>query len=150
MDTNVQTLLIVLAVVAFTALIVAVVLPLLKRKGVEMDEVLGLTKSALTNVNATMATLRPFLPQGKGVTTFDQIMAAAQVGVANAEQLHKIGELEPAERKEAARQYIVDAVQLMGVEVNDDVERLIDGAIEAKVLELGHVPIAEAQEVQGA
>ena len=139
MDTNLQTLLIVMAIVFFVALIIAVVLPFLKRKGVDVDNVLESAKTVLSTANATMETLRPFLPAGAGADTFDKIMSAAQVGVANAEQLCHIGKLPADKRKEAARQYINEAVKMMGIDMTPEVGKLIDGAIEANVLELGHV-----------
>ena len=138
MDAKIQTLLIVLMIVAFVGLIIAVVLPFLKRKGVDVDDVLITMKTTLATANSAMETLRPFIPEGKGVDTFDKIMAAAHVGVANAEQLNIIGKLAPEDRKEAARQYINDAVKLMGVDVTPEVSKLIDGAIEAEVLDIGH------------
>ena len=140
MDANLQTLFIVLAAVAVVALVTAI-LSYLKRKGVDVyvDDMLSSTRHALITANTAMETFRPFLPEGKGVDTFDKIMAAAHIGVANAEQLTHIGQLDPAQRKEAARLYIHDAVKLMGVEVTPEVEKLIDGAIEAEVLEIGHV-----------
>ena len=70
----------------------------------------------------------------------DKVLTAANVGVGQAEQLYNIGQLEPGERKDAARQYVTQAVALMGVEVTPEVTKLIDGAIEAEVLNLRHKP----------
>ena len=89
-------------------------------------------------MNSTLALLRPFLPETKETAAVDRILTAAQVGVGNAEQLYKIGELPPEKRKEAARQYINDTLTLAGVTVTPEVSRLVDGAIEAEVLKLGH------------
>ena len=144
MDANLQTLIIVLAATVLVGLIISVIFPLLRKKGVDVDEILSSTKDALAAVNNTMETLRPFLPEGESADTFDKIMVAAHIGVANAEQLSHIGKLDPGERKTAARQYINDAVKLMGVEVTPEVSRLIDGAIEAEVLDIGHKLLTEA------
>jgi hypothetical protein len=133
-----QTLLVVLGVIAVTAIIVAFVLPQFRKRGVDVKTVLDHAQETMDFAMRVMDTVRPFLPENAGVDTFDSIMAAARTGVGNAEQLYIIGQLEPDKRKEAARQYIRDAVKLMGVEVTPEVDRLIDGAIEAEVLELGH------------
>jgi len=45
---GIETLLIVLAVLAFLSIIVGFVIPLLKRKGVDVDGILGQTKQALS------------------------------------------------------------------------------------------------------
>ena len=49
---------------------------------------------------------------------------------------------------EAARQYINEAVKMMGVEMTPEVSKLIDGAIEAEVLDIGHKLLAEANPPQ--
>ena len=138
---NLQTLIIVLAVVVLVGVVLGVVLPLLRRKDVDVDSIIKTAQSTLTTVNVTMDTLRPFLTEVKGVDTFDKVVSAAGSAVEQAEQLNMIGNLEADKRKEAARQYAVDALKLMNVKVTPEVGRLIDGAIEAKVLELGHTVI---------
>ena len=133
-----QTLIIVIAVLILVGIILAVVLPLLKKRGIDMGAVLDRAKDSLDTVNKTLDMLKPFMEDSPVVDAFDKILNAATVGVGQAEQLHLIGQLEPEERKDAARRYVIDAVKLMGVEVTPEVSKLIDGAIEAQVLELGH------------
>jgi len=136
---NVWILILVLAVVVCTAAIVSVIVPYLKRRGVDMKAILDKTKEAIITVNNTLEMIRPFLKESNGVDVFDKIITAASTGVGQAEQLYLMGELEPRQRKEAAREYILDACRLMGIEVTPDVLKLIDGAIEAEVLWLGHI-----------
>ena len=130
------TLVIVLAVIAAVGIVLAFVLPFLKRRGVDVAVVLDRAKDALSIVNKTLDTVRPFLPESVGLGTFDKILGAAHVGVGQAEQLYNIGQLKPEDRKAAAREYIIDTLNLMNVEVTPEVERVIDGAIEAEVLGL--------------
>ena len=136
---DIQTLLIVLAILVGVGVILAFVLPYLKRRGVDMQKIIDQANNALAVANNTFETIRPFLQDAPGVGVFDDIMAAARVGVGNAEQLYHIGQLEPAQRKDAARQYVLQVAKLTGIEVTPEVEKLIDGAIEAEVLELGHL-----------
>lgn len=135
---NPQTLFIVLAVIALAVLAIAFILPYLKRRGVDVDTLLSNAKDALLTVNKTLDTIRPFLPATPGLALFDKILAAASVGVGNAEQLYHVGKLEAGGRKKEAKEYIVTTLNLIGVDITPEVDKLIDGAIEAEVLSLGH------------
>jgi len=141
MSNTTDTLLCVLAVIGFTCLMVGLIFPMLKRKGVDVDELLDKTNAALEVASKAFDTVKPFLPDGAGIDAFDRILEAAQVGVGNAEQLYKVGKLRGDERKQAAKNYVYDTLKLMEVEVTPEVERLVDGAIENNVLDLGHKPV---------
>ena len=135
---NILTPVIVLAIVITVSAIITIAMPYLKKRGVDAGEVLAQIKESIGALDNTYSLLKPFFTETSGAETIDKILAAANVGVANAEQLYHIGQLSANERKAAAREYIVDALGLMDVTVTSEVERLIDGAIEAEVLELGH------------
>lgn len=62
------------------------------------------------------------------------IFDIASIAAANAEQLFLTGKLAKNERKEAARNYVYAALTTMGVEVDDNIQMIIDGAIEAVCL----------------
>jgi len=79
-------------------------------------------------------TVTPFLPDTPQVDKLKTIADAAEIGVGQAQQLYRIGQLDPEERKGEAQRFIREAVQLAGIEVTPEVNRVIDGAIEAKVL----------------
>ena len=140
MNEGIQTLLIILAVLAFVTLVLTVVLPYLKRKDIDVQSIIDSSKAALANAGKAMDLLRPFLDEVEGVAIFDKIKDAAEIGVGNAEQLYKIGELGADERNAAAKEYVAGALKLMGVEVTSEVQRLVDGAIQNDVLNLGHKP----------
>ena len=103
-----------------------------------MNNILTSAEDTLATLGKAFDTLRPFLEDLPGVDIFDKIIAAAHIGVGNAEQLYNIGQLEPGARKLAAHEYIVKSLNLMGVAVTPEISKLIGGAIEAEVLELGH------------
>ena len=136
MNNNLETLLIVFAVIAAVGLILAFVLPFLNRRGVDVPAILEQAKDLVNTGSQVFDTVKPFLPESVGLGTFDKILGAVHVGVGQAEQLYNIGELPKEERKAAAREYIIDTLNLMNVEVSPEVERVIDGAIEAEVLGL--------------
>ena len=131
----IETLLVVLGAIVVAALMIRFVFPRMESRGVDVPALLESVRQAASTADRVLETVRPFihLPDLLG-----QITAAAHVGVANAEQLWLTGQLEGAERKDAARQYIRDTLTLIGVEITPEVERVIDGAIEAEVLALGH------------
>ena len=135
---NILTPVIVLAIVVTVSAVITIAIPYLKKRGVNVGEMLAQIKESIGSLDNTYNLLKPFFIETSGVETIDKILAAANVGVANAEQLYHIGQLSANDRKSAAREYIVDALGLMDVAVTSEVERLIDGAIEAEVLELGH------------
>jgi len=130
------TMLIVVAVMLFVALIVAVIIPFLKRKGVDIDAIIVKIGDMTNLANTAMVALRELLPEGAVTDVFEKILRAAEVAVWNAEQLNKIGKLEADQRKEEARQYIKDAITQIGITITPAIERLIDGAIESQVLKL--------------
>jgi len=136
-----QTLLVVLGAIVVAALMIRFVLPRLDARGVDVPAVVESAKSVVATANNIVNVLRPFLAEVTGIDVVDKILATAHVGVGNAEQLYLVGQLEPGERKNAARQYIRDTLTLIGVEITPEVERVIDGAIEAEVLSMGHKKI---------
>lgn len=138
-----QVLLIVLGIIIGVAVVLCLALPYLKRKGIDLSGIIAKSKEAVESVNAAMTTIRPFLNQSPGLAIFDKILGIAKIAVGNAEQLYHIGQLEADQRKAEATDYIYQALALAGVEVTPEVTAVVEGAIEANVLELGHKPKKE-------
>jgi len=124
-----EIMLVVLLSVAVVLIAVFVAVPQFKRKGVDVDGVIDLTKRVIAQANKTMDTIRPFLPEGGGLDVFAKITAAATVAVGNAEKLAQIGQLPADQREDEARKYMFDALALAGIEITPEIDRLIDGAI---------------------
>jgi hypothetical protein len=133
-----QELLIVFGVIITVLLLLLLVLPALKRRGVDMAKILDWIKGVIAAVSPTIDAIKPLLPPSSGLVVFDKILSAAAVGVGKAEQLYRIGELEGDQRKQEAKAYILDVLKLAEVEITPEVARLVDGAIESEVLNLGH------------
>ena len=136
--TNLQTLLIVIGIIAATLLVLAVVVLVLKKRGVDLDKVLTLTQSAINTASTAFALVKPFVDDKNTVDIADKIFAAANVGVGNAEQLLHIGKIPEENRHEEAMKYVQNTLGLAGVEWTPDVEALAEGAIQACVNSLGH------------
>jgi hypothetical protein len=137
---SVQTLIIVLAVIAATALVLAFVLPYLKKRRLDLQLIIDQGRNALNAFDKTLTTLRPFFEDTAGdkLKLLDTVFAAAHIGVGNAEQLYHVGQLKAHERNAAARKSIIDTLALAGIEMNTEIEAVIDGATECEVLALGH------------
>jgi len=133
-----ETMFIVLAFILLVVVSAVVILPMFKRKGIDAEAVLKQTRDALVTVSNAFDTVKPFLPESAAVNKFEDIVGIVQIGVDNAEQLYHISELEGDKRKVAAKQYIDDALDFVGIEKTKAVERLVDGALEASVFRLGH------------
>ncbi|MDR0905740.1 MAG: hypothetical protein LBN00_06160 [Oscillospiraceae bacterium] len=140
---NGQILFLILGIIAVVIIALAVVLPELKKRGVNLDAILTQTQKAVETATTAMTLIKPFVADVKGVDVVDKILTTAAAGVGNAEQLYKIGELKGDERNKAAKQYVYDSLKLTGVEVTSDIERLVTGAVEASVNALGHAPAPE-------
>ena len=76
--TNLQTLFVVLAVLIGVGVVLAAVLPALKRRGVDVHKIIGQTKDAIKLASETMDILRPFVKDAVNVDVFDRILGAAQ------------------------------------------------------------------------
>lgn len=134
------TLLAIIGVIAGLAALLSVLLWLRKR-GVDMDAVVVQSQAAIAKFSSIFEQVRPFIPDGKGTDTVDKIIKAAHIGVENVEQLNKMSKMGPEEKKAAARGYVFDALSVMGVETSPEVTRLVDGAIESEVWEMGRKAI---------
>ena len=78
------------------------------------------------------------LPKGKHHATFDQVMQYAQIGVAQAEQLYKVSQIEGDARKQVAREFAHKSLSMAGISCTPELESILDGCIEAAVQQLGH------------
>ena len=135
---NVETLLLALASAALVFAAVALIIPALRKRGFDPE-------AALTNANKTIASLtgalslaRPFLAESEGLKKIDTAIEVAKVGVRNAEQLCLLEKLPPEERNGYAKRYAADTLRSIGFEVTPEMQAVIDGAIEAEVMTLGH------------
>jgi len=133
---NLNTLAIVFAVLAVVGVAVSIILPYIKKQGIDLSAGINTIWEKMNAISGAMELIRPFIQNSSGVDAFDKILGAAHVAVGNAEQLYNIGQLEPDKRKAAARSYVIDALGLLNVDITPEVEKLIDGAIEAEVLGL--------------
>ena len=138
--TNLQTLLIVLGIIVAAMLVLAFVVPVLKKRGIDLDKVLAQTQSAINTASTAFALVKPFVDDKNTVDVGDKILTAASIGVGNAEQLLHIGKIPAERRHDEALKYVRDTLFLANVPWSNEVEALTEGAIQASVNALGHKP----------
>ena len=131
--TDTQILITVLTIGFGSVIIICLLLPYLQRKGVHVDTIIAEAKAVTAKISGMAEIITPFIAQAEVADISAKIISYATVGTNMAEQLYKIGELPKDERNEASINYVTDALQIAGVEITPEVERLTEGAIEAAV-----------------
>lgn len=115
-------------------LFIALTVLTIRRKNLSLEQSLQELQANLTQASKIIDAL----PNSKYGTSFDQVMQYARVGVAQAEQLYKISQIERDARKEAARQFAHKSLSLAGVKCTPELESILNGCIESAVQQLGH------------
>ena len=129
-----QILIVTIGVVITVGLVLGVLLPYLKRRGVDVQKLLDQSKEVLAAANSAYDIVKPFIKDSVDTDKFDKVVKVANVGMQNVQQLYDSGQMtDPDERKAAARQYSIDALTLIGIDVTPEVLRVVDGAIESNI-----------------
>ena len=144
---NNQTVFILL-IALFAATVCMMVLwmiPRLVKRGIDVSGLLekaGMTVKALDTVADTVKTLMPGAP---GLKVVDTIIYYADRAVLGAEQMYKASQIPKEERKEAAEDIVYRSLEAAGIEITDEMEVVIAGAIEAAVFGLPKTHDADSQ-----
>ena len=85
---------------------------------------------ATENVVSTIATI---FPNSKAVNVLQIIEKWSRKSVEAVEQLYNASKLDKAKKKDTAKQQVYSVLKLLGIEKTDEIETIIDGAIEAEV-----------------
>ena len=144
--TDTQVLIAVIVIAFVIVLFFVALLPLLRRKGVDLNGIIAEAKSVTAALTNMAEVVTPFLSDSKATDVTAKIIAYANVATNRAEQLYKVGELPKDQRNKAARDYVYDTLKLAGVEITPEVERLTAGAIEAAVYTLKPLDKADEEE----
>ena len=137
---NLTIFLIIMGVVFGAGVCFFILFPFLKRKGVDTEELLNTLSKDLKGINGFTDALKTMFPNIDAVKIIDKIVDYAEIGVAKAEQLYKINQIQGDERKAEAEKFVFNSLSMAGIEINDQVRAIVDGCIEAAVLALGHAP----------
>lgn len=133
---NAIILLVVLAAVLAVFGGLAVVIPRLVKKGIDISGVLVGTGEVLDTTETVVDTLQEFFPEVPAFALIDRVIGWAQKAAEAAEQLYKTSKIEEAQRKDEATRLVYEFIAAAGVELDGDMKKIVDGAIEAAVFAL--------------
>ena len=125
---------IVLAGLYFATL--AVIIPLLKKKGVNGVDALNQTSNVLTVTDNMLDQVKEYFPEVPYINTIDKVLEYANKAVKVAEQKFKDGEITSDERKVEAISFLKSLLELSGLEINDKIYDVIGDIIEGEVFNL--------------
>lgn len=139
------TVLITLAIVAS----ITVVVPLVKNKGVNIPTALNNVENGLETAGTLLKTADAILPNNPAINILKIVDSIAKTGVSGAEQLYVASQLAADQRNAKAKEIVNAALKVANIETTPELEKVIDGTIEAEVLALGHAP-ADIKKLQDA
>ncbi len=140
--------LLVMAAVAALCLACVVVIPRLKRKGVNVPATLESVSVGLDSADEITDMLKAAFPANFFINIADKVIDYAKIGVAQAEQLCRINDIARDDRKQAATDFVYQSLRMSGHEITPEIEKITAGAIEAAVMGLGH-KLDEVDETEG-
>ena len=114
---NAIILLVVLAAVLAVFGGLAVVIPRLVKKGIDISGVLVGTGTVLETADTVVDTLQEFFPDVPAFALIDKVIGWAQKGAEAAEQLYKTSKIEEAQRKDEATRLVYEFIAAAGVEL---------------------------------
>lgn len=118
--------------------VVVGLMPILAKKGINVNEVLEKTDMVVYGVGTAVGIADKLFPNNPTVDIVAKIQNYARLGVHEAEQLYIASYLNKNERNVKAKDTIYAALKLLNIERNAEIDTIIDGAIEAECLALGH------------
>lgn len=133
---NIVILLVVLGAVLAVFGGLAVAIPYLVKRGINISGVLTGTGTALDTADTVVDTLQTFFPEIPAFAIIDKVIGWAQKATEAAEQLYKTSKIEEGQRKEEATRLVYEFIAAAGIELDDDLKKIVDGAIEAAVFAL--------------
>ena len=135
---NNPVLLLVAAVIfaVSVALCILWLLPALIKRGVDVSGTIKKADMAISALDTLTDTVKALFPDTPGIDLIDKILVYAQKAVDSAEQLYKSSQIPESQRKAEATKLVYICLQEAGVDVTEDMKKIIDGAIEAAVFAL--------------
>lgn len=133
---NYMIVLIVIAAVVVVFGGLAFAIPYLVKKGINVSGLLTGTGVVLDTADNVVDTLQTFFPEIPAFAVIDKVIGWAQKAAEAAEQLYKTSQIEAGKRKEEATRLVYEFIAAAGIELDEDMKTIIDGAIEAAVFAL--------------
>jgi hypothetical protein len=139
---NYEILLLIVGIIGGMVLTSAVLIPLLKKKGVKTDQVIDQVQTGLEVADSVLDGVQAAFPNVPGIAVIDKVVELADKSAKAAEQMKKSNQIPADQRKATAVQLVKDYLTAANVEITPDVEKIIDGAVEAAVFVLPKTNVA--------
>ena len=133
---NIMVIIIIALVVLTVFGGICLLIPYLVKRGINISGMLVGTNSALDAAEIVVDGVRTFLPDNPSLCVVERIIDYAQKAVEAAEQMYKTSKIEAAERNAKATEIVYDCLKVAGIEIDDDIKKIVDGLIEAAVFTL--------------
>lgn len=134
---NIQVLLIIAGVVIGVLVTLLAGIPYLKKKGINIEDVIKELKNDSTIAKAVADEVKPLLPKPmQGVV--DIIEKWAPIAVGNAEQLAHTGDIDKADRGKVAEDVVLNVLKDLNITPTENQLYIIDASIKNAVNALGH------------
>ena len=143
-----MVLFLAIILVTVVSVSVIVVIPKATSKGINVAKAIVTAQGALNTSNAIIKVADTLLPTNPAIDILQVISSYATKAVKGAEQLYLTSKLEADQRNIKAKEIVNSALTVLKVEVTPDIQKVIDGAIEAEVLLLPKVVLTDAQKQQ--
>lgn len=130
---------IVCAVIFITTIVtigINIGIPALKNRGVDVKEYIDGADTVIKKANTIIEATDSILPNNPIVNTIKVVEKWARIGVNYAEQLYNTSKLEKEERNDKAKEQVYTVLEMLHIERTPEIDKIIDGAIEAEVLVL--------------
>ncbi|MEY8001776.1 bZIP transcription factor [Clostridium sp. Mt-5] len=134
--TNLNILFIILGLTVGVGATVLILLPFLKKKGVNTADVLQKVDTGLQEVKKYTDAAKALVPGNKFLNILSVIEKYAEIGVGQAAQLNVSSQLPADQRKKSAEDYVYNVLNKLGIEVDDNIKTIVSGVIENKVYDL--------------
>lgn len=130
---NIEVLLIVGGVSAGVGGVLFLLLPYLKKIGVNVEELIKKAETALKGADGVIQIAEQIIPGNKAVNALEVIDKFAKIGVDEAQQLYISSQLPASERKDTATNTVDAALKAIGINVTDELSTVINGVVESTV-----------------
>ena len=133
---NYTVILIIIAAVVVVFGGIALLIPYLVKKGINLSGLLSGSYAVITTAGTVVDTLEGIFPDVEAFAIIDKVIDWAKKAAEAAEQLYKASQIEAGERKADATALVYEFIAAAGVELDDNMKKVVDGAIEAAVFAL--------------
>jgi hypothetical protein len=115
-----------------------IILPLAVKRGIDVSKELSKAEGALNVASTVIDTVDKVMPNNPIINVVKVVKDWTIDAVHEAEQMYLASQLDKDARYNQAKDTVYSALKLSNIEVTPEVEKIINGTIQAECLALGH------------